>query len=311
MQTEAAQERAQAPRGGATTAVEQALAVLRATSDGDLLAPSDLCLLQLVVNRGLDVLGEERARRWDYVVAATAGGTYERPWLHGVHNLLKRHDGYVLWKGVAVEHYSFQDMQAERESAHFLGACCRLIEARGQAVSAAALSDVWREVDLGAGLGLARRLVLWSLQALDKGAVVCALDGDSIGEILRSRDVHIDREAARLQLRGGDFRSRIVVTQEDRADALDAISSDRDWEFHARPMRDRASRRDLFDAMREHVWRDLGALDLPTRAQVRAGIVGPDLTAASAQRHAQAIDPPANDFRAAAVPRLDLERPRG
>lgn len=65
--------------------------------------------------------------------------------LHGIEELTKDGEGYVYWRGVHVEHYSFgwsEDGQARKaESAAHLAACCRHIEALGIPVTCG--SAVW------------------------------------------------------------------------------------------------------------------------------------------------------------------------
>ncbi|HWS26309.1 MAG TPA: hypothetical protein VN259_06985 [Xanthomonadales bacterium] len=255
--------------------MDQALCVLQATSDGDLLAPADLSLLQLVVNRGLDALSAAGVQRWDYMVRSTQEGNYQRPWLHGVENLLRRNDGYVLWRDAIVEHYSYDDRKAERISAQRLGACCRLIEQRGLPVTASALDSVWTELDLGAGLALQRWHVVWATARLDKGAAICCLDGDSKTEVLFSRGINLERQARNFECDSRDLRSMVVVTTEDRQAVLAAITRDGEWEQRARPGLHRADRARLYESMLASAGEAIDASALPNRTQVEARILWP------------------------------------
>jgi hypothetical protein len=58
---------------------------------------------------------------------------------HDIAELRKAGDGYVFWRDVCVEHYSYPDSEEgqarEREAAHRLADRCRAIEARGEVVS--------------------------------------------------------------------------------------------------------------------------------------------------------------------------------
>jgi hypothetical protein len=58
---------------------------------------------------------------------------------HGIEELRKAGDGYVFWREVCVEHYSYPDSEEgqdrERKAAHKLADRCRAIEARGEVVS--------------------------------------------------------------------------------------------------------------------------------------------------------------------------------
>lgn len=78
-----------------STLQDQAIQVLRNTSDGDALDPADLGLLQHVVNAGtLDDLNEQGQARWRYMCESTADGSYQRRWFHDVEHLRCDHDGY-------------------------------------------------------------------------------------------------------------------------------------------------------------------------------------------------------------------------
>ena len=86
-------------------------AILRATNDGNDLSGEDLWLVQEMCDHGLNEAGEVAF----YDLAARVERGYVKPWLHGVEHLTKDHVGYVYWRGVRVEHYSYED--AEREAA--------------------------------------------------------------------------------------------------------------------------------------------------------------------------------------------------
>jgi hypothetical protein len=111
---------------------DAAIAILHATSDGHDLAPGDLYLVQEAVNDGLNSAGLDA---FDALAKTVTAGTYVRPWFHGVEHLIKKHSGYVYWRGVCVEHYSFRNMEDERAAAEALGAACRAVEAKGATVT--------------------------------------------------------------------------------------------------------------------------------------------------------------------------------
>ena len=107
-----------------------AVEVLQKTHDGDELAPCDLWLLQEWVNDHLNEKGEELFRD---IHARVIAGTYKAPWFHGVENLTLNHQGYVFWKGVEIEHYSFKsNYGAEaKAAAEEVGRRCRFLESKG------------------------------------------------------------------------------------------------------------------------------------------------------------------------------------
>lgn len=118
-----------------------AIAVLSGTEDGEGLSPRDLWIVQEAVNGHLNAAGlVELARIRDAVVA----GTYRPGWLHGIEHLTKDHDGYVLWKGEPVEHYSFAgDAEAEKRAAERLAERCRFLEEAGSVVTMRTVHTGW------------------------------------------------------------------------------------------------------------------------------------------------------------------------
>lgn len=62
---------------------------------------------------------------------------------HGIAELRKAGDGYVYWRSVCVDHFSYLDNEEEREreAAHQLAQNCLALEARGQSVSWGALME--------------------------------------------------------------------------------------------------------------------------------------------------------------------------
>ena len=62
---------------------------------------------------------------------------YVQPWYHGIENLRKDHRGYVYWKGVQVDHFSFDKYEEAHEAAIELADRCRTLEMLGLPVSTA------------------------------------------------------------------------------------------------------------------------------------------------------------------------------
>jgi hypothetical protein len=113
--------------------IEPALEILRATRDGDDLAPEHLALLQGAVNGHLNDKGQAAFHE---LVENVRGG-YVKPWLHGIEHLTIDHEGYVSWRGQRVEHYtpSWAYCEEAKQQARELAERCRQLEAEGKAVN--------------------------------------------------------------------------------------------------------------------------------------------------------------------------------
>ena len=116
------------------TTCEKAIDILQRTRDGDDLAPEHLSLIELAVNDTVSEVGEIAFER---LYTQVAGGTYVQPWYHGIENLRKDHRGYVYWKGVQVDHFSFDKYEEAHEAAIELADRCRTLEMLGLPVSTA------------------------------------------------------------------------------------------------------------------------------------------------------------------------------
>ncbi len=117
--------------------------VLQKTDDGDALSPGHLWLVQEWVNESLNEKGETAFRE---IHAQVMDGSYKRPWHCGVEHLAKDHAGYIYWKGIPVEHYSFYGKNAyeeEKEAAIELGRRCRILESKGIPVTCNAAIWKW------------------------------------------------------------------------------------------------------------------------------------------------------------------------
>ncbi len=124
---------------------EMAIAVLRATDDGNGLAPVDLALVELAVNRRLNAAG---LVRFDELYRnATQPDGYTAPYLFGIEHLTIDHQRHILWRGVAVEHFDHGVWQRPgwrermRADAEAVGARCRQLEAEGIEPSMATVTD--------------------------------------------------------------------------------------------------------------------------------------------------------------------------
>jgi hypothetical protein len=116
------------------TNCEKAIEILQRTHDGDDLAPQHLKLIELAVN---DMLTEIGQVAFEQLYTLATGGTYVEPWYHDIEYLLKDHHRYVYWKGVQVDHYSFDKYEDAHEAALELADRCRTLEMLGIPVSTA------------------------------------------------------------------------------------------------------------------------------------------------------------------------------
>ncbi len=114
---------------------ELACDILRATKDGEELAPPDLKLLELAVNGFLNEAGETAFMELHRNATKPEG--YTVPWFLGIEHMTRDHQRYIYWKGVRIEHYDHglwrQDGWRERmkDNAEALAARCRALEAQG------------------------------------------------------------------------------------------------------------------------------------------------------------------------------------
>jgi len=114
---------------------EMAIAVLRATDDGNNLAPIDLQIIELAINHGLN---EKGLVRFDELYRnATKPEGYTASYLFGIEHLTVDHHRHILWKGIAVEHFDHGVWQRPgwrermRADAEAVAARCRQLEAGG------------------------------------------------------------------------------------------------------------------------------------------------------------------------------------
>lgn len=115
------------PRQRSKSIADMSCEILQKTNDGDDLSPEHLYLLQEAVNGHLNEAGEVEF----YKLHKNAMDGYRKPWFHGIENMTQDHDGFVYWRWVQVEHYSFTDYKREREAAKGLAERCRHLEEKG------------------------------------------------------------------------------------------------------------------------------------------------------------------------------------
>lgn len=123
--------------------VDQVLAILHATNDGDNLAPRDLWLTELAIKNNLSAAGEEAFLKLYNEVCIS--GTYDKRkvWFHGIEHVTRDHAGYIQWKGVTIEHFTFANGDRAREAAEELQSTCLTMERFGISVQSRAAYFDW------------------------------------------------------------------------------------------------------------------------------------------------------------------------
>lgn len=114
---------------------EMAIAILRTTRDGNMLAPQHLKLVELAVNNRLDESGFALFQAlYDN---ATKREGYTVPFLFGIEHLTIDQHGVVRWRSTAVEHFDHAVWrtpgwrQRMRAAAEEVASRCRALEAKG------------------------------------------------------------------------------------------------------------------------------------------------------------------------------------
>lgn len=110
------------------TLIDQAIEILQLTRDGQVLSTGHLAIVEAAVNGRLSERGEVAFAE---LYAAVVNSQYSAPYLCGVANLTRDHEGYVYWRGRRVEHFSHRTYDAMRRAAVELAENCLLLESRG------------------------------------------------------------------------------------------------------------------------------------------------------------------------------------
>lgn len=126
-----------------TTIADKCIEILQLTRDGDDLDPKHLKLVELAVNNMLNSTGVQHLEE---LLQQVRKG-YVKPWFHNVEHLTRNHEGYVLWKGAAVEHFSARYAASEEaaDAARELARRCMILEGKG--IIPDTNSVIWRWTD--------------------------------------------------------------------------------------------------------------------------------------------------------------------
>ena len=125
--------------------IKKIIYILSNTNDGNQLSPGHLYLLQCATNHP-DAITKDGDELITDIYNRVKTGTYQKPWHCGVKHLTKDHNGWVYWKGVRVEHFTFRDGGKEKAAAEELGRICRYLERTGREIN---LENVLKESEGG------------------------------------------------------------------------------------------------------------------------------------------------------------------
>jgi hypothetical protein len=132
-----------------STTSDKAIDILRATSDGDNLAPPDLKLVEMAVNHQLNEAGEAAFDELHRNAMKPEG--YTKPWFCGIQHMTRDHTGHVYWKGIVVEHYDHDFWRTHnwkeqmKQDAEELARRCRLLERINQTPTVRTAVLRWEE----------------------------------------------------------------------------------------------------------------------------------------------------------------------
>ena len=107
---------------------DMVIEILQRTDDGNDLAPFHLRLMEIVANKEVSETGLEELEK---VYQSVCEGRYEKPFLYGIPHITRDHDGYILYKGKIVEHYSNMSPEEERRRLEKLAADCEKADMAG------------------------------------------------------------------------------------------------------------------------------------------------------------------------------------
>lgn len=230
---------------------EQAIEVLRLTQDGDLLEPRDLALLQLVVNTNGAGLSERGHARWAQVLDSVRGGSYMGRPFCGVPGLTQDHEGYVYWKGVSVEHYSYSAEKRDEmiEAARRLGAICLTLEESGEPVTAGRVMRFFGQLMVGPDGPAPSFLALWLIREKNPRLQILPLTGQTQDAREEEADAAVEAHVVKWGADHYGLRRFVVRKREDFDVLLDTLGSDLRW-------------------VRLHFWRECAAelAEFPSRA---------------------------------------------
>lgn len=157
----------------------------------------------------------------------------QKVWFCGCENLTSDSQGYIYWKGVCIEHYSFgpNRIADQVDAARILSAVCTKIEKDGGIVASSSVVNYFRKIDIASGFETPKYLVLWRARKSEfdiEVSTVNAFDMDSLKE-----EISVKKQLKMANQPEGmlalSYRNFLVVSKEDFVIALECIDRDLRW----------------------------------------------------------------------------------
>lgn len=126
-----------------TSLADHAIEILQRTRDGADLDPSHLKLVELAVNGALNDTGKATFA----ALLANVRDGYTKPWFHRVEHITHDHEGYVLWKGHPIEHFSSSYAHSDDAKAYTQELARRCLILEGKGITPDTAHVVWRSPD--------------------------------------------------------------------------------------------------------------------------------------------------------------------
>lgn len=125
-----------------TLLIEQSIEILGASRDGEDLHPAHLSLVEAAANNNLNKAG---VLAFQKLHADVSSGKYIKPWLAGVEHVTCDLRGYVYWKGIRLEHFTFSCLGAAKLKilTTEFAESCRHIEALDLPVNTSTYYNSW------------------------------------------------------------------------------------------------------------------------------------------------------------------------
>ena len=118
---------------------DKACEILKKTHDGDNLSPNHLKLLENAIN---GFLNENGLKVFNELYKKIIKDGYTKPWFMGLENFTQDLEGYVYYKGVHVEHYSFNDYDEALKALKKLEKRCLYLESKG--IKPDSINAIWK-----------------------------------------------------------------------------------------------------------------------------------------------------------------------
>lgn len=181
-------------------AIDRCIEILQHTNDGNHLAPEHLYLVQAMTDTNAYGVSASAEVFFDELHRRVMNGSYDhtKVWFRGIENLTRDHEGYVYWRGISVEHYSFSadDKDSEYAAAKQLVQRCLDLEAKNIPVNGSTvLSPLFAQMPAESAF-LSLLMCLYTVFTDDTGRPVCLIvhQTDCTARALSFRDGQIVAE---------------------------------------------------------------------------------------------------------------------